>query len=239
MARSRGALLLAAGASLLLLSVAAPPPPAALAGLLSAPTARSTTGPLVAAVALLAWATAGWLALTVLLTLAARLPGLAGRVAAAAARRVAPATVRSAVEVAVGITVAVGLTSTPASAAGQPGLAVDQPGLAVDLDWPSAAHVPAAPHGPARGSSAATSPAPAPAAAPDRGAAPAPVVVVPGDTLWDIAEQALVRAGAAPPTDAEVAAAWPRWWSANREVVGDDPDLILPGTVLHPPVAGD
>ena len=37
------------------------------------------------------------------------------------------------------------------------------------------------------------------------------------------------------PEPRAVAAAWPRWWHANRAVVGPDPDLIRPGQVLHPP----
>lgn len=67
------------------------------------------------------------------------------------------------------------------------------------------------------------------------GAAPAhDVVVTPGDSLWRIAEQHLP-----PGSDAgRVAAEWPRWWSANRAVVGDDPDLIRPGQHLSAPVAG-
>lgn len=232
MTQSRGALLLVAGTSLLLLWLAAPLPRTALAQLLDAGTATTPTGPLVAAIALLAWLAAGWLALTTVLTLAARLPGLAGRASAAAARRVAPAAVRSAVEVALGVTVAVGLTSTPA-------LAAAEPRLAVDLDWPVA--VPPAPQAPAAPSTTGR-PAVAPAAAPVpgapiRAAVAVPVVVVPGDTLWGIAERALERSSGAPPTDAAVAAAWPRWWAANRQVVGDDPDLILPGTVLQPPAA--
>ncbi|ACQ79514.1 conserved hypothetical protein [Beutenbergia cavernae DSM 12333] len=58
-------------------------------------------------------------------------------------------------------------------------------------------------------------------------------VVAAGESLWEIAEQAL-PAGA---EDADVAAAWPRWFEANRAVVGDDPDLILPGQVLVVPEA--
>ena len=61
--------------------------------------------------------------------------------------------------------------------------------------------------------------------------AQAPVVVRPGDTLWALAARSLP----APATDAERAAEWPRWWAANREVVGDDPDLLLPGQRLAAP----
>ncbi|WP_199423529.1 LysM peptidoglycan-binding domain-containing protein [Actinotalea solisilvae] len=58
-------------------------------------------------------------------------------------------------------------------------------------------------------------------------------VVVAGETLWSVAADHL--GGGA--TDAEIAAAWPRWYAANAGVVGDDPDLVLPGQVLHAPSA--
>jgi hypothetical protein len=67
-----------------------------------------------------------------------------------------------------------------------------------------------------------------------RGAAPASaadVVVHRGDTLWDIARRDL----GADATDAEVAHAWPAWHEANLAVIGDDPDLLLPGQVLRRP----
>ena len=57
------------------------------------------------------------------------------------------------------------------------------------------------------------------------------VVVLAGDSLWSIAARHL-----GPAADAtEVAEAWPRWWEANRSVVGDDPDLLLPGQRLVAP----
>lgn len=58
-----------------------------------------------------------------------------------------------------------------------------------------------------------------------------PRVVHRGDTLWDIAEAALP----AESTVAQTAAECRRWYAANRPVVGDDPDLLLPGTRLYPP----
>jgi nucleoid-associated protein YgaU len=61
------------------------------------------------------------------------------------------------------------------------------------------------------------------------------VVVRRGDSLWSIAARDL-GPGA---SDAEVAAQWPRWWHANRAVIGPDPDLILPGTRLRPPPPAD
>lgn len=60
---------------------------------------------------------------------------------------------------------------------------------------------------------------------------PAPVVVQRGDTLWGIAARHL-GPGA---TDAQVAAAWPRWYVANRFTIGPHPELILPGQRLQAP----
>ncbi|HET7800123.1 MAG TPA: LysM domain-containing protein [Humibacillus xanthopallidus] len=61
------------------------------------------------------------------------------------------------------------------------------------------------------------------------------VTVRRGDSLWSIAARHLT-AGA---SDAEVARAWPRWFAANRAVIGEDPDLIRPGMQLVPPREGD
>ncbi|GAB3065559.1 hypothetical protein GCM10027080_01380 [Pedococcus soli] len=65
------------------------------------------------------------------------------------------------------------------------------------------------------------------------GSTPAPpeVVVQRGDTLWSLAATHLGPDA----TDAEVAAAWPRWHRANLSVIGDDPDLLRPGQVLTVP----
>jgi len=131
----------------------------------------------------------------------------------------------------------------------------------VELNWPQAtAGVPAPDQAPAAPAPAATpTPEPAPATA---GTAPtaettqtptsaataetAPatpepttqpdatglsVVVVAGDTLWAIAADHL-PAGA---TNADIADAWPEWYAANRALIGDDPDLILPGWQLTTP----
>jgi hypothetical protein len=59
----------------------------------------------------------------------------------------------------------------------------------------------------------------------------AAVVVVRGDTLWDIAARHL-PAGA---SDAQVAAAWPAWYAANAATIGPDPSVIRPGQILAVP----
>jgi len=57
------------------------------------------------------------------------------------------------------------------------------------------------------------------------------VVVQNGDTLWAIARARLGSGADVAATAHEVA----RWHAANREVIGDDPDLIHPGQQLDPP----
>lgn len=59
------------------------------------------------------------------------------------------------------------------------------------------------------------------------------VVVHRGDTLWDIAARHLPDGAG----DAEIAAAWPRWYAANAAVIGTDPHHVLPGARLVPPTA--
>ncbi len=55
--------------------------------------------------------------------------------------------------------------------------------------------------------------------------------VRPGDSLWSISRE-LLPAGS---DDARIAGAWHRLHRANHSRIGDDPDLILPGTRLVVP----
>ena len=57
------------------------------------------------------------------------------------------------------------------------------------------------------------------------------VVVHRGDSLWSIAARHLGSRA----SDAEIAHAWPQWFHLNRDVIGNDPDVILPGQVLRIP----
>jgi nucleoid-associated protein YgaU len=73
---------------------------------------------------------------------------------------------------------------------------------------------------------------PASAPAPEApGVVVASVTVRPGDSLWRIAAAHLD----ADASNAEIAASWPRWYEANRAVIGADPGLIHPGQVLQAP----
>lgn len=67
-----------------------------------------------------------------------------------------------------------------------------------------------------------------------RPAADDTVTVRRGDTLWHIAARHL-GPGA---SDAEISLEWPRWYAANRGLIGPDPDRLLPGQQLLAPVDG-
>lgn len=57
------------------------------------------------------------------------------------------------------------------------------------------------------------------------------VVVLRGDTLWSIAARSL--GGSA--NNFEIAQAWPRWYAANKHIIGADPNQLLPGQILSAP----
>jgi nucleoid-associated protein YgaU len=60
------------------------------------------------------------------------------------------------------------------------------------------------------------------------------ITVVRGDTLWAIAARHL-GPDASP---LQVAREWPRWYAANRTVIGSNPDLIRVGQILTVPTPG-
>ena len=66
-----------------------------------------------------------------------------------------------------------------------------------------------------------------------RSGVPSRIVVKAGDSLWSIAARELGPAA----SNEAIAARWPQWYAANRQVIGSDPDLIRPGQVLHSPAA--
>jgi nucleoid-associated protein YgaU len=155
-----------------------------------------------------------------MLTAASALPGSAGTAARLALHAVLPAAARrsAALVLGLGLGVAAPLLAValpvgvPAASAAAP--AADVP------DWPSPP--------------ATTAGAPMPdwpSGDPAAGAR----VVVRGDCLWHIAAEHLLARQDRPPTDAEVATAVQAWWTANADVIGPDPDLLLPGQMLRPP----
>ncbi|MEV8147146.1 LysM domain-containing protein [Arthrobacter sp. NPDC080073] len=57
------------------------------------------------------------------------------------------------------------------------------------------------------------------------------VVVRRGDSLWSIAARQLGPMA----SDVDIALHWPKWYTANRHVIGDDPGFLVPGQILQPP----
>lgn len=135
-------------------------------------------------------------------------------------------------------------TGTPApietpSLAATPGSAGATPG---PVSGPASGSLPPIPARPTtesaaeRGTEGGTAVVHKTSTAPDRGTPKATrgdeqVVVRTGDSLWSIAA-AHLASGA---TDAEIAASWPRWYRANADVIGPDPDRVYPGQVLRTP----
>ncbi len=206
------------------LAALSPPVREMTAVVLAAQDTVDTTGAdelLTAAAGLLAWGVWAWGALGLLLTAASALPGAIGRASVGLVRVVLPGGARRAAALALGL--GLGLTGplaattllvAPAAAAA--------PAPAAVPDWP--APVPAAPAG----------------GLPDRPDAPdvsaaGSRVVVRGDCLWDIAAAALSAGSGRTHSSAEIARATHSWWAANGDVIGPDPDLLLPGQVLRPP----
>lgn len=223
--------------------VALTPDIAAMAGTLAAAQRTAdTAGPdvlVLSAAGLLAWAVWAWGALGLALTAASALPGMLGTAARGTLHVVLPAGARRSAALALGLGLGVAgpLLGTAALITPTPAAATDAwvPPSATGLpDWPAAAlpDRPAAAALPDRPAGATAAPAPDwPTAAPVAGAH----VVVRGDCLWHIASDRLLAEHGRTPTDGEVAAATQAWWQANAEVIGPDPDVLLPGQVLTPP----
>lgn len=208
------------------------PPPAEVAHALAAPQRTADlSGPdalVLAAVPVLAWAVWAWGCLGLALTAASALPGLLGAGAAWASRVVLPAGARrgAAVLLGVGLGIAAPVAAAATTLLPLPAAAAAPTGGVPD--WPATGPAPSA-----TGDRLAVPDWPTPPAAAEAGAH----VVVRGDCLWHIAEARLLEESGAAPEDAAVAEAVHAWWTANADVIGPDPDHLLPGQVLRPPGA--
>ncbi|HWL99507.1 MAG TPA: LysM peptidoglycan-binding domain-containing protein [Nocardioidaceae bacterium] len=186
----------------------------------------------------------GWLLLGIMLTLSTRALRCSHTLAGRMARAITPSLVRSLLGGACGAAVLVAPTTAPGA-------------LAV----PAETGRPQTQECPRRSCSDVLGGLPVPdrpwsarEAPPTIRAQPERVRVRPGDSLWAIAAAHLptpaltTRHNGAervpdrlpahrlpPPSQAEIAAAWPRWFDVNRARIGDDPDLISPGTRLVVP----
>jgi hypothetical protein len=176
------------------------------------------------AAALTCWLLIGWVGLVFAVTALALIPGAVGRLGRHGAARLTPAAARQVARLALGLAVVaapvVGASSaiavpaaTSSGARSEPAFlpGVGRPGWSADVS---------------------TSAQPSPAAG-EPASQRATAVVEPGDCLWNIAVAQLGPDA----SDAEIAAEWPRWYAVNRRVIGSDPNLITPGTVLRAPAA--
>ena len=176
--------------------------------------------------ALLGIAVYSWVVLVVLCSLVEHIGGFLGPLVHVCARRIAPAPWRQSVRMACGVAAvavpAVGLVPTQASA----DVVAASTHRCANVSMPAGSDH----HGMIRLDGLPM---------PERPVASrvqlAPVIVRPGDTLWAIAARHLGPAA----NTAQVAAEWPAWYAANRPVIGNDPGLITPGTVLHAPSHGE
>jgi nucleoid-associated protein YgaU len=179
------------------------------------------TAGIVGAAAWVAWALAGYLIAAIGVSAVTHLAsgsGGPGRLAALA-RRLTPRCVRRVIELAVGATAAAVVVAGAGPVAyadpPRPAAAVPAP-----LDWP--------------GLSASAAPVALVSSPPRRHGGPRTEIVVrAGDSLWTLAARRLGPTA----SEAEIAAAWPRLYAANRAVIGTDPGLIHPGQRLVPPAA--
>ncbi|GAA4971507.1 LysM domain-containing protein [Kineococcus glutinatus] len=230
---------------------------AAGAGWLGAPAVRSATSStataadlVTAACALACAVVLLWLAAAVAATTVAALragPRRSGQPTGTDTALV-PAVVQRLVATAVGLAIGAGASAahaaSPAAEPGWAGTAVAAPadvtGTAPTVPG-TAAPVPARLPPPASPAwpPLASAPGSAPPGAQRPAAIGGTVVVHRGDTLWSLVSAHLratdgqERATGATRTAAEVQ----RWWAANRDVIGPDPDLLHPGQVLHVPPA--
>jgi nucleoid-associated protein YgaU len=199
---------------------------------------------LTAVVASAAFAGTAWLALGTLLELLSLVPGVIGSAARRVTDLITPRLLRRLVGAVLGVGLAAGVLPG-ASVARSTGVVhvapsppdpafapLPDPGWSAPADPPRTAPgrgwVPRPPVVRAHPDVRVLSPAPP---AGRHGDAPVEVVVRRGDSLWSIAAQHLGPDA----SDAQIARAWPAWFESNRGVIGDDPDLLRPGQVLHAP----
>lgn len=206
--------------------------------------------------ALCAGLIAAWLTACLVLSVAAHAPGWLGRAAGALRDRVTPLVVRRWAAVVLGASL--GATVLPGTAVAAVRTASPETSAAPTPGWsPRTTPTPTALPGPGFAPTAVDSSGPQLTTAPAPGWVPRrpvtkqradphllsgrphaegdqrTVVVHRGDTLWSIAATHLGPQA----SDLEIARAWPQWYAANASTIGEDPHLLLPGTLLRPPTA--
>ncbi len=204
------------------------------------PSMAGVDGLLIAVVSTAAAVIAVWFSACVALAVFAAVPGQVGGLMDRWSRPFVPRAIRRLVAIALGTA----LVGAGTSGCAAPPVSVPRPSVVASVGQsalseasvsaPSPGFVAAAPSPllvpTPRRSATPVPPAPRPAGNPP-GQPRSQVIVHRGDTLWTIAARAL--GGRA--TREQIAAEWPRWYAANRSVIGPDPDLITVGMVLRDP----
>lgn len=208
----------------------------------------------------LLWFVALWLAFSIAVTVLTLVPGRLGMLASAVASRVTPVLLRRVVIAAAGASILAspaaafantgGGSPAPSGASARAVPALPAPALPVSSQVRSLPPI-SLPTDPRPTDSRPTDPRPTDSAPTDPGptdpaaATPGPardrpegdqlgtsqVTVRPGNSLWSIAAQRLGPTR----SEARIEAEWPRWYAANRRLIGADPNLLLPGTKLRAP----
>ncbi len=231
----------------------------ATADSIDAATSHDLTSMASLAIGAVAWIAYGWLTLALLVTVLEQTPGTIGRAASAIATRITSQTTRVLLRSALGAAAITPLTLTPTHATAvttQPASTTHSPPThsADDSgDWrgtevPSSVRLTEKPKPKPTGRTAVPEKSPGGrVVVPDRPTSGAPTrythlqsgqlarpgsrVVKFGDSLWSIAAAEL-----GPTATAEaIAARWPHWYAANRQLIGPDPNRIHPGQVLTAP----
>jgi hypothetical protein len=190
------------------------------------------------------WLAAAWLAVGLLAVVGSRLPGALGRPFAALGAAMLPRALRGVVAGSAGLGLMVApLAASAAPLSPGPTVPVHASAAPRPLPTPAWPASPSAADPAGRSHQAGGDPTERPprrrgvsphAPARPRDARAAEVSVRPGDSLWLLAARRLAD-DAKPATDRAVAASWPRWYAANRDVIGADPNLLHPGERLDVP----
>ncbi|WP_211877697.1 LysM peptidoglycan-binding domain-containing protein [Pseudarthrobacter albicanus] len=198
-----------------------------------------------------------WWVMTMMIAFAAALLERGGKTrAAATAGRFSPGFMRRLALAAVGlqlITAQLATAATPPSLPGtgsSPGTAVSAAWTPTPVEWfaeypDPAVPAPAVPEPPPIAGGPVADPQwkplrpvvePGPLASrqlrpQEPAAAHGEVTVRAGDSLWSLSAAVL----GAHASDVDIAAEWPRLYQANRSVIGENPDVLIPGQVLRLP----
>ena len=203
-----------------------------------------------------------WWAMSLMIAFTAALLERGGRTrAAAAAGRFSPGFMRRLALAAVGLQLITAQLATAAAPPALPGTG-PSPRTAVAAAWTPTSDASLAAYRDPAGTVPATVPSPppvesAPAAGPqwkplrpvvepgplasrrlrpqEPAAAPGEVTVRAGDSLWSLSAAQLGPFA----SDVDIASAWPRLYQANRQIIGEDPDVLHPGQVLRLPPPPD